>query len=176
VIAYCQNRESVRTFKIDRIRHASLLGDRYIIPNDFNLNDYLGDTWGIMSGDGQAPVDVALLFEPEVGHWVIEEHWHASQSWEELPDGRILFRLKLVPTPEFTNWLLYYGSRVKVIEPASLRTRVAEEHLKAARGEGEGWRVKREARSEEQGARSRNIKLAGRSGEQEAGSRKLKSF
>ncbi len=47
-----------------------------------------------------------------------------------------LFRVKLVPTPEFTNWPLYYGSRVKVMEPASLRTQVAEEHLKAAMGEG----------------------------------------
>lgn len=135
VIAYCQNRESIRTFKIDRIRQASLLGDRYTIPNDFNLNDYLGNTWGVMSGGGQAPVDVVLLFEPEAGHWVIEEHWHASQSFEKLPDGSILFRVKLVPTPEFTNWLLYYGSRVKVMEPASLRKQVAEEHLKAARGE-----------------------------------------
>ncbi len=137
VIAYCQNRESVRTFKIDRIRQASLLGDRYTIPNDFNLNDFLEDTWGVMSGDGQAPVDVVLLFEPEAGHWVIEEHWHTSQSSEELPDGSILFRLKLVPTPEFTNWLLYYGSRVRVMEPAFLRKQVAEEHLKAAKGEGD---------------------------------------
>ena len=40
-----------------------------------------------------------------------------------------------MPTPEFTNWLLYYGSRVKVMEPAFLRKQVAEEHLKAARGE-----------------------------------------
>jgi predicted DNA-binding transcriptional regulator YafY len=136
VIAYCQNRESVRTFKIDRIREASLLGESYTIPGDFNLNDYLGDTWGIMSGDGQAPIDVVLLFEPEAGHWVIEEHWHSSQSWEEQPDGSILFRVSIVTTPEFVNWLLYYGSRVKVIEPAYLRTQVAEEHQEAAKANG----------------------------------------
>ena len=65
VIAYCRNRESVRTFKVDRIRQASLLDERYTIPNDFNLDDYLGDTWGVMSGDGKAPVDVVLLFEPK---------------------------------------------------------------------------------------------------------------
>ncbi len=136
VIAYCQNRESVRTFKIDRIRQASLLGERYTIPNDFDVNDYLGDTWGIMNGDGRAPVDVLLLFEAEAGHWVIEEHWHSSQSSEELPDGSILFRVNLVPTPEFVNWLLYYGSRVKVMEPDFLRKQVIEEHLKAARDNG----------------------------------------
>lgn len=132
VIAYCEVRESVRTFKIDRIRQASLLGEYYLIPNDFNANEYLGNTWGIMSGDGQEPVNVVLLFEPEAGHWVTEEYWHSSQSSEELPDGNILFRVNLVPTPEFLNWLLYYGSRVKVIEPDFLRDRVANEHSKAA--------------------------------------------
>jgi len=30
------------------------------------------------------------------------------------------------------NWLLHYGSRVKVLEPPSLRERVAEEHRWAA--------------------------------------------
>jgi predicted DNA-binding transcriptional regulator YafY len=38
----------------------------------------------------------------------------------------------VVITPEFVNWLLYYGSRVEVLEPAELRQRVAQEHRKAA--------------------------------------------
>jgi len=34
------------------------------------------------------------------------------------------------------SWLLYYGGRVQVVEPAWLRERVAEEHRRAA-GSGE---------------------------------------
>jgi predicted DNA-binding transcriptional regulator YafY len=145
VIAWCGNRQSVRTFKVDRIREASLLDERYTIPKDFNLEDYLGDAWGIMSTDGREPVEVSLIFEPEAGHWVAEEYWHPSQTSEEQPDGSILFRLKIVPTPEFVNWLLYYGSRVKILEPEFLRRQVAEEHAKAARQSTDGSGEKRES-------------------------------
>jgi predicted DNA-binding transcriptional regulator YafY len=63
---------------------------------------------------------------------VAEETWHRSQQTEELPDGRILFKLHVVITPEFVNWLMYYGSKVEVLEPKSLREQVAAEQHKAA--------------------------------------------
>lgn len=136
VIAFCQARQAVRTFKIDRIRQASLTGEHYAIPSDFDVLDYLGETWGVMTGTGQPPVEVVLHFEPEAGHWVAEEQWHATQSFEELPDGSILFRVKIVITPDFVNWLLYYGSRVRVLEPDYLSRQVAAEHLRAAGNSG----------------------------------------
>jgi hypothetical protein len=52
---------------------------------------------------------------------------HILQA-QELPDGRILFKPHVVITPEFVRWLLYYGSKLEVLEPVSLRGRVAEEH------------------------------------------------
>lgn len=39
-------------------------------------------------------------------------------------------------TPEFVHWVLYYGSRVKVLKPEWLKNKVAEEHKKAAEMEG----------------------------------------
>lgn len=51
---------------------------------------------------------------------------------EALPDGSVRFRLFLPITPDFVNWILYYGWRVEVVRPQELRGRVAEEHLRAA--------------------------------------------
>jgi predicted DNA-binding transcriptional regulator YafY len=132
LIAHCERRDAVLMFKIDRIREATLLEERYRIPGDFNLDDYMGMAWGIMREDEREPEDVELRFESEAGHWVLEEQWHKSQQSEELKDGSIVFRLCVVATPEFINWILYYGRRVEVIKPAWLRARVAEEHRKAA--------------------------------------------
>jgi len=44
-------------------------------------------------------------------------------SWKnDLPDGHVIFRLRIAAiTPEFVNWVLYYGSRVEVLEPLKLR-------------------------------------------------------
>lgn len=61
-----------------------------------------------------------------------EEYWHQSQQVDEQPDGSILFKLHLPVTPDFVSWLLYYGHHVEVLEPASLREQVAEEHRRAA--------------------------------------------
>jgi predicted DNA-binding transcriptional regulator YafY len=131
LIAYCERREDVLMFKVDRIREATLLDERYSIPGDFDVDAYMGAGWGAMRGEAGEPQDVILRFGPQAGRWVAEEYWHSSQQVEEQADGSVLFRLHVAVTPEFVNWLLYYGERVEVLEPVGLREWVAEEHRKA---------------------------------------------
>jgi predicted DNA-binding transcriptional regulator YafY len=132
LVAYCERRGRVLTFKVDRIRKAELLGEHFEIPRDFSLEEHIGDGWGVMSGTGGEAVSVELIFEPEAGRWVSEEQWHKSQEVEMLPDGAVRFRLHLPITPDFVGWILYYGRRVEVAAPLELRERVAEEHRRAA--------------------------------------------
>ena len=132
LIAYCELREAIRMFKVDRIQEATLLDERYRIPDDFDVDAYMGSSWGAMRGGAGEPVEVALRFGSQAGQWVAEEHWHPSQEAEELPDGRVLFKLRIAAiTPEFVNWVLYYGSRVEVLKPEELRERVRAEHRRA---------------------------------------------
>lgn len=133
LVAYCEVREAVRMFKVDRIQEATLLDERYRIPADFDVDAYIGSGWGAMRSGAGEPVDVVLRFEPEAGQWVAEEYWHPSQKAERQSDGYVIFRLRIAAiTPEFVNWVLYYGSRVEVLEPPGLRERVVEEHRRAA--------------------------------------------
>lgn len=67
LIAYCEWRKEVRIFKVDRIREATLLDERYRVPEDFAPAAYLGPAWGMMRGGAGEPVDVVLRFEPEAG-------------------------------------------------------------------------------------------------------------
>ena len=132
LIAYCERRQNVLMFKVDRIREAILLDERYQVPHDFDLEQYMGATWGLMRGQAGEPVEVLLKFGAEAGRWVAEEYWHPSQQAEEQPDGCVLLRLHLAITPEFVSWLLYYGPRVEVLQPGDLREWVAREHAAAA--------------------------------------------
>ena len=133
LIAYCENRQDVIMFKVDRIQKATLLDENYAIADGFDLDHYMGDAWGVMRPEGQAPELVELHFAPDAGRWVAEEYWHKSQQVEEQPDGSVIFRLNIAITPDFTSWVLYYGSKVKVIEPDHLRAAVALEHQQAAK-------------------------------------------
>ena len=101
------------------------------MPAGFHLDAYLGDSWGIMRGAAGPTERVELLFEPEAGCWVAEEHWHKSQQSKTLPDGRVRVTFHVGITPEMVSWLLYYGARVQVVAPEWLRERVAEEHRRA---------------------------------------------
>jgi len=132
LIAYDHLRQEVIQFKVDRVQEAELLETTYTIPADFDIDTYLGDAWGLMRGAAREPERVVLLFEPEAGRWVAEEIWHKSQISEMLPDGRVLVKFYVGITPEMVNWLLYYGSRVQVLEPEWLREQVVEEHQRAA--------------------------------------------
>ncbi len=132
LVAYDHLRQAVITFKVDRVQSAEILAETYTIPTDFNLDDYLGDAWGMMRGAAQPAEVVSLLFEAPAGQWVSEEHWHKSQQIENLADGRIRMSLFVGVTPEMVNWLLYYGEQVYVEEPAWLRDKVRERHRLAA--------------------------------------------
>lgn len=132
LIAYCENRNDVIMFKVDRIQEATLLDQTYEVADDFNPEQYIGNVWGVMRAEGQVSEEIELHFSPDAGRWVAEEFWHSSQQVEQQPDGSVLFRLTIPITPEFVNWLLYYGSKVKVMQPYHLRTTVATQHRQAA--------------------------------------------
>ena len=131
LIAYDHRRKEVLQFKVDRVEEAEILDTTYTVPRDFDLDTYMGDAWGLMRGAAGEPEPVELLFEPEACRWVTEETWHHSQQSETLPDGRVRVTFHVGITPEMVSWLLYYGSRVKVVAPGWLGERVAEEHRRA---------------------------------------------
>jgi len=131
LIALDHRREEVLQFKVDRVKEAELLDTLYTVPPDFDANAYLGDAWGLMRGAATAAETVVLLFEPEAGRWVAEEQWHHSQQSETLPGGCVRVTFHVGVTPEMVSWLLYYGPRVRVVEPGWLAERVREEHRKA---------------------------------------------
>ncbi len=67
LVAHCERRDKVLTFKVDRIRKAELLSERFEVPFDFSLEDHIGDGWGVMSSQGIEAADVELLFDPRPG-------------------------------------------------------------------------------------------------------------
>lgn len=133
LIAYCEKRNDVLMFKVDRIHEATILPETsYLFSNDYDPEAYLGNAWGVMRGVDAEVEEIVLHFDAMAGRWVAEEYWHKSQNVEIQEDGSVIFKLTIAITPEFVNWLLYYGGRVEVLEPMHLRKQVAKEHLNAA--------------------------------------------
>jgi predicted DNA-binding transcriptional regulator YafY len=116
---------AMRTYKVERIRSATLTQDRYELPEDFDPDRWLANSWGIWSSDGTPTVRVRLRFEPSVAHRVREAIWHRSQELSELPGGGVELAVTVAGTVEIRPWVLSWGDGVEVLEPPELRDAVA---------------------------------------------------
>ncbi len=125
VVGYDTWARGLRTFKLDRLERAQMLDKDYQVPTDFDANAYLANSWGIMRGEGLT--DVVLQFNPGVAALVKERTWHASQTIDELADGGLLFTVRISDPTEMRPWIRSWGADVEVLEPAALRTEMADQ-------------------------------------------------
>jgi predicted DNA-binding transcriptional regulator YafY len=116
---------AMRTYKVERIRSATLTSDRYEIPEDFDPDRWLGGAWGIWSPDSTPPVRIRLRFDPTIAYRVREAVWHRSQELTELADGGVELAVTVNGIVEIRPWILSWGDGVEVLEPAELRASVA---------------------------------------------------
>jgi predicted DNA-binding transcriptional regulator YafY len=74
---------------------------------------------------------IRALFDAEIAPWVRESPSYYVTSMEDKPEG-LLVTLKARREDQVIHWLLGWGSRVRVIEPESLRGKIADEAKKIA--------------------------------------------
>jgi predicted DNA-binding transcriptional regulator YafY len=125
LIGFDEPANALRTYKVERIRSATLTQDRYEIPEGFDPDRWLANSWGIWSSDSTPPERVRLRFDASVAHRVREAVWHRSQELTELPDGGVELTVTVAGTIEIRPWILSWGDGVEVLEPPSLRQAIA---------------------------------------------------
>jgi len=124
VIAFCHLRHEMRTFRLDRIIEAQALDETYQIPADFNADDYLDAYWSVtVTGE---PKTVKLRFRREVARIAGETVWHHSQVTEPQTDGCAIVTMRLALTRDLISFILGWSDMVEVLQPATLRQKVAD--------------------------------------------------
>lgn len=125
LIALCHLRNDIRTFAVSNIKEIKLLDEKSVIPRNFSIEKFLADSWGIFEG---APVvKVVLRFEPAIARWVAERRWHSSQKTVENKDGSATLTFRVSGTSEIKPWIMSFGSKVRVMEPKTLRKEIINE-------------------------------------------------
>ena len=120
VIGYCHLKKSMRTFKIERIKSAEIVNKKYIIPKDFDANKLLQSSWGIIA-DGEIKTIKMKIKDRDMIRLMQETIWHPTQQFEKQQDGSTVMTLQITDTCEFLSWVLGWGERIEVLEPAELR-------------------------------------------------------
>ena len=132
LIGFDEPADAMRTYKVERIRSATLTQDRYEIPDDFDPDAWLAHSWGIWSSDSTPTARVRLRFDASVAHRVREAIWHRSQELTELEGGGLEMAVTVAGTVEIRPWILSWGGGVEVLEPAELREAIAGSVRQAA--------------------------------------------
>lgn len=128
-IGFDEERQARRTFKVERIRSASLTPETFP-PQSPAVAAEMRRAWDVV-GDAE-PVDVVVRFSPAVAIRVAETRWHSSQVDELAADGSLLWRARVSGLLEVRSWLLSWGADAEVLEPAELRTWVADQVARAS--------------------------------------------
>lgn len=118
LIGYCHLKEAIRTFRISRFQHVEVTNRSYE-KGDFNIKQYLKNTWSIERGDKN--VTFKVRFSPEVARYIKEEELFVHPRMKDLKDGSLLFEVTVNNEKEFMKWVLQYGPNAEILEPKSVR-------------------------------------------------------
>lgn len=125
VVGYCHLKNTIRTFKIERIESAQLTSEPYTIAPDFDANEFFGSSWGIVV-EGEVKTVRLKIHDPQIMRIMGETIWHPSQVLEKQQDGSLIMTLRVTDTYELLSWILSWGQKMEVLEPAELRKEVLQ--------------------------------------------------
>jgi predicted DNA-binding transcriptional regulator YafY len=128
LLAHDEERGAQRTFKVERIRSASVTPESFEPPGAA-VAARMRAAWDVVGDD--TPVAVTVRFDPSVAARVDETRWHPSQRTEVEDDGSLLWHAIVAGVLEVRFWILGWGADAEVLEPAELRGWVAEQHARA---------------------------------------------
>ena len=117
LIAYCHLRKDSRHFRLDRMEDVVILDRSFIRPKDFRIQ---------LGSEDDRTVVVRALFDHESALRVRETPSGFQVAQEEHPQG-LLVTFTVRQPKDMLNWLLGWGSHVRVLEPESLRELLAHE-------------------------------------------------
>ncbi|TCS84509.1 helix-turn-helix transcriptional regulator [Tepidibacillus fermentans] len=123
LIGYCHTKKDVRTFRISRFLDVQIT-DKPFDMKDFNIQNYLKNTWSIERGGKK--ITFKVKFSPNVARYLKEEELFVTPKLTDLNDGHLLFEVTVNHDREFLNWLYQYGPEAEILEPKEYRGKMRE--------------------------------------------------
>ncbi|MBN1634309.1 MAG: WYL domain-containing transcriptional regulator [Ignavibacteria bacterium] len=115
--------KNMKNFLIERINSVKRTGKTSRHRDNFDAARFSEYSWGIYRGN--KPDKVKLLFKRETGILIMDKFYIESQKFYEVENG-IMLEMDVYITLELISWILGWGNKVRVLEPASLKNKVLE--------------------------------------------------
>jgi predicted DNA-binding transcriptional regulator YafY len=113
-----------RNWRLDRIQEVEALARPAARPEDFSLQAYADQSFGIFQNDVE---DVVLRLAPSAAESARRWRFHVNQRLEEEPDGSVVVRFRASGMRELAWHLFTWGPAVEVVAPERLRAILVEQ-------------------------------------------------
>lgn len=90
------------------------------------LETYLNSTFGVVPNYDDKIYDIEIELAGTTGEYIRSMNWHASQAFENLPNGNVLMRMHCGINRELIGFIMYFLNNAKVLKPAKLKKLVIE--------------------------------------------------
>jgi len=117
VIAFDEDRNDVRVFRLDRILEARATAQRFEAPAAFDAADYVRDGRAYFATE---ETEVTVRYSPRIARWITERH-----DAECCADGSVLVRHRVADPEWIVRGVLYYAGEAEVVAPAWVRKAIA---------------------------------------------------
>ena len=115
VWGWCRKREDFRMFKLNRMEDLKKTEEKFV-PRQVPMPD--------LSNERIFPANIRVKvhFEPDAKWRLVEEF--GPHCFKEQKDGRLLFEMDYTDESSLVGWLLTFGEKAKVLEPAAVREKL----------------------------------------------------
>jgi len=124
-VGFDHDRRDKRTFALDNVSDADVLGSTFVKPADFRIEEY---TAGSISGvlHGGEPREVTVDFAPRVAKAAIAARVVEERRIEHRPGGSVRIAYRVADADELVRWVLGWGAQAEIISPPDIRARIAD--------------------------------------------------
>jgi proteasome accessory factor B len=125
---YSHHHQGERTFALDGFKQINWRkGDWFEYPANYEPSQLFRGNFGLFKGP---KTTVRIFFDETVKRFIVRRKWHPKQQIKNVSGG-VEFITELEGTLELESWVLSFGDKAEVLEPATLRESIAKQLAQA---------------------------------------------
>lgn len=124
IIGFCEKRQDVRIFALDRIRSLRVCAETFEVSAGIDADAIPRSSFGVFTGE---PVQVTIRFSRIAAEYIQERIWHDTQRIHTHGDGSITFEARVAGIQDVKFWVMSWGAEARVIAPDELRQAICSE-------------------------------------------------
>ena len=114
-----------RVYALDRIHDLYATEETFKMPKDWDAQEFFNGCFGIIADQQMEIQTIKLKVSISQANYIRDLKLHESQEEIECNDEYSIFKYYLRPTFDFIQEILWNGESMEVLEPLSLREKIA---------------------------------------------------